>query len=120
MASITSFLKEPNLDRPAPIIARVAVGGRKVKVYTGLRIESPQAAQQAQPQGYALARAAAPGARPCASRRARGPTARRGGASRRYPRRARRPRPAGGLRRLGPVPAGLLHRPALLRLGPTW
>jgi|GEM_PF-1389124 len=58
MASITFFLKEPNLDRPTPIIARVAVGGRKVKVYTGLRIEPRrwiQAAQQAQTRGYALA-----------------------------------------------------------------
>jgi integrase len=58
MASITFFLKEPNLDRPTPIIARVAVGGRKVEVYTGLRIEPRrwiQAAQQAQTRGYALA-----------------------------------------------------------------
>ncbi|MDO7874361.1 tyrosine-type recombinase/integrase [Hymenobacter sp. ASUV-10] len=58
MASITFFLKAPKQAAPTPIIARVSVAGRKVKVYTGLLIEPRkwiQAAQLVQTRGNAQA-----------------------------------------------------------------
>jgi hypothetical protein len=54
MASITFFLKEPNSLTTTPIIARVAHGGAKIKVYTGISVEPRkwiQAAQMLQTRG---------------------------------------------------------------------
>jgi integrase len=56
MASITFFLKEPRQLESTPIIARVSVAGRKVKVYTGFRVEPRkwlQASQLVQTRGNA-------------------------------------------------------------------
>ncbi|QKG51967.1 hypothetical protein [Hymenobacter sp. BRD67] len=52
VASITFFLKQPYLDRATPLSARVAVGGTKIKVYTGLRIEPKKWIQAAQFMSY--------------------------------------------------------------------
>lgn len=48
MASITFFLKEPTLDQPTPIIARLAFAGTKTKVYTGLSVEPKRWVQSIQ------------------------------------------------------------------------
>jgi|SRR6476661_418867 len=55
MASITFFLKEPTVDKPTPIIARLAHAGKKTKVYSGLSIHPRywiQAGQVAKTRGY--------------------------------------------------------------------
>lgn len=59
MPSITLFLKNPTpADKKTPIIARVAAGGKRSKVYLGISIEPrhwSQEFQQLKPRGHAQA-----------------------------------------------------------------